>query len=874
MQKIISIQMISVMFFSLFQTLPHNQTITPNSSNPGVDITYEITVTAPPDAGITIKATYSGIISPLKLQIGYENFPNPTLDTLKDLEFSSLDGTNLSWSKTNDKTIEVIFTGNTIIANYAMDLTGNNDRVTKVSSIGGGLIGYDSFPLPSDQKINSVKVKFILPQPWTVISIYPEEGDWFEVKPFTFADLFLETKAADWYFGNVDFDQTKTYEDGFKVRVVGFKDFAYEHWNVYMGDTPLEEAFKSADFYHQTYVYLKQLYGEYPYSSILLVGPGYWQERSTYMRQQMVGWYRYEFIPHHMIHALFGMEGSRLSYSGRFYFLLQEGYATYSEGIMSSNIAGEPYWRGMLFERKFHYIRGLKFNNMKESSKPQYVLGFIVTYLMDQEIRIETNGQKGIDDLMVSLWNKYNTPNFARMSDEQVLETLQELTGNDWQRFYNQNVVNTNNLNVDRLDDLKEDFNAFLKIVSDTWYNGYPSMYFVSQEIVAAAGDFDMGVRMQSRDNLTKFTKSALQRMDTSQTDLTEKDVEDVLQQITGKNHSDFFEFYRDQGFEVELSEINEYIKTYTNKEDGMDNAVKLSPNTFPLGKSTLVNGELVDSDFTSAKELNLQVTVFKNPTGMSDMGNLITGSGVSYRFSNEFTDCGDGSACTNYIFSLPKLLIGDKTYTFFNINVPKDDAGIMKFSFFAKNEEPTTNDWLGGFIGTQKVTFQSSSTFNFKPESYDQIVNYGDLSLEEIQNLLNNISSTGLNNSSDYSNSTVTLKDLGIQIDGDASDWPLISPLITDSEDSGPYDFKSLYAFLDEKYLYLRIDPYGSFSTDVPVHFALDIVGVGEKNSTWQASTDPNDRVNVYLFPIVNNAPQFDQGKKYQGRINASIFE
>lgn len=82
-----------------------------------------------------------------------------------------------------------------------------------------------------------------------------------------------------------------------------------------------------------------------------------------------------------------------------------------------------------------------------------------------------------------------------------------------------------------------------------------------------------------------------------------------------------------------------------------------------------------------------------------------------------------------------------------------------------------------------------------------------------------------------------------------------MLSPLATDLKDSGSYDFKSLYAFLGEKYLYLRIDPYGSFSTDVPVHFAFDIVVEGEKNATWQAATSANDLANVYLM----------QGKQYR---------
>lgn len=742
MQKIIAIHMISVIFVSLFQSLPHTQTIPSHISSQGVDITYEVTITAPPDAGIKIKATYSGITSPLRLQIGYENWPDPTIDILKDMQFSSLDGKLLSWSSIDSKTIEVVAQEDSITANFTIDLAKTGQRGTKVSTIGGVLSGYEVFPLPIDQPINNIKVKFILPQPWKAISFFPLVGDLFEVVPITYADLSLETKAADWYFGNVDFDQTKNYEDGFKIRVVGFKYFSYEHWDVYMGDTPLDEAFKSADFYHETYLKLKEIFGDYPYNNILLVGPGYWQTRSTYMRQQMVGWYRYEYIPHHMIHAYFGMQGSKTGFSGRTFLLLGEGYTTYSEGIMSAIIAEAPYWRGMMYERKFHYIRGIKFNNLNDNSNQDYVLGFIVTYLMDQKIRSETDGQKGIDDLMAMLWHKYNTPNFAWISDEQFLETLKELTGHDWYDFYNENMINTNHLDVDQLDNLKGDFGSFLNLISDTWYNGYPSMYFISEEIVAAAGNFDMDVRLQSR-NLLKFSLIALEQMDKTQKDLTEADVEAVLQQITGKDHSDFFEFYRNQGFEIDLNEINNYVKTYTFKMGGMDNAVKLFPNEFPLGKSTFVIGELVDSDFASAKELGLQVIVFKKPSGMVDMRQVISGSGVSNQFSQEFTDCDDGSSCIVYFYNLPKIIIGDKVYTFFTINLPKDDAGVLKFSFWAKNAEPSIDDGLGGFVGTQKVTFQNDSTFNFKPESYVQIVSYGDLSSEQVQNLLKNNTAT-----------------------------------------------------------------------------------------------------------------------------------
>ncbi|MCX6056505.1 MAG: PKD domain-containing protein [Chloroflexi bacterium] len=135
-------------------------------------------------------------------------------------------------------------------------------------------------------------------------------------------------------------------------------------------------------------------------------------------------------------------------------------------------------------------------------------------------------------------------------------------------------------------------------------------------------------------------------------------------------------------------------------------------------------------------------------------------------------------------------------------------------------------------------------------------------------------ISEVPVINTNDSTVSLSAFSDLAIILNGDASDWPMVSPLATDLEDSGPYDFKSLYAFSDEKYLYLRIDPNGSFSTDVPVHFAFDIIGVGEKNLRWKVTTEPNNLVNVYLSPVVNKVPQIDLRKKYQGFGLDKVFE
>jgi len=683
---------------------------TPVSS--GIDITYEINANLIPEPEIKVKATYLNITTfPFRVEV------SPILSVIKDLQFSSPDGKILTWKEISDRVIEVNTASNSVVANYSMNLT-ETDRETRVSAIGGGLNGYEAFLIPSWQKINSIKVKITVPEPWAVVSAYPKEGNFFVIKPYTFEDLASEIHGSAWAFGNIDFDYTKTYDDGFEIRVVGFKYFDYGHWSVYMDDTPLEEALKCADFYYKTYLKIKEIYGEFPLPKLLLIGSQYWQPGNTYLRQSLLGWYRYEAIPHHMLHPFFPTRINFDGYLGSFGFFLTEGYPTYSEGIMTAEITNDPMWRGMLYERKFHYLRGNKFNTMEQFSRC-YVLGFIVTYLMDKEIRRETNNQKGIHDLMVGIWKKYSSPNFVWVSDEQVLGTLKEITGHDWHWFYEQNVIKTDKLNVAELDDLKEDFKLFLKAVSGYWYNGYQSMYFVGQEIVAAAGDFDQNVRMQNPMNISPnigdFAIAAHRYKDVTQADLTEKDIEEILHQITGKDHSDFFEFYHSQGFDVDPKEITEYVKTFTFVSDMIDSSIKLIPNTFPIGKSTNVIGEIVDNDFGKSEELLLQVQVYNKPFGLNEIKDLITGKGVSYQDSYEFPDC------TNNLFNLPKIEIGDKTYTFFTINLP-EDAGVIRFSFLAS--KGSFDSYTDDFIGTKKVRFQSESTFHFKPESFKLVDN------------------------------------------------------------------------------------------------------------------------------------------------------
>jgi hypothetical protein len=687
---------------------------TPVSS--GIDITYEINVTVPPEAKISVIATYKNVSSPLVLSISYSNYPERlgSLDNMKNLELCDEQGKNLSWRKIDYRMLSVDNATGEIKAKYEMDPGSSGDRTTKVEMFGGVIKGLESFLLP-ESDISSIKVKINVPTPWSVVSVYPKVDDWFTLQPYVFQDLRQEMLNSAYFFGVIDYDKTKQYEDGFEIRVVGFKYQDYEHWNVYSGGTPLDEALRSADDYYSVYRWLKNKFGEYPLPKLLLVGSDYWQGGGSAIIQMPMPWFRFEESCHAPIHAYFGLECSRIISSGSFFPAFKEGYTTYSEGFLASEISGQDFWKGALYERKFQYIRGKKYQRTEEDSWAMYVAGFLQVFLMDKEIRRETSNTKNINDLMVAVWHKFNGPNLVTVSDEQILGTLKELTGNSWQWFYDKYITSQGQLDASQLDDLKPFFDDFLEVYANLWYGGKKSPFFITQELVTSAGHFTFDVRVQDPmtwgPNIADFVLAARKYKDISKSDLTERDIEEILHLITGKDHTDFFEFYKEQGYTVDPREITDYVRQFSFVWRWNDNAVKLSPNAFPLGKSTNVIGEIVDQDFANSDELLLQVQVYDKPVGLTDIRDLITGKGVSYQGSQDFP------SCTNYFFNLPKAKIGDKTYTFFTINLPMD-AGVIKYYFSGQPFENPPSD----FIGLKKVKFQSGSTFWIKPSTYENI--------------------------------------------------------------------------------------------------------------------------------------------------------
>jgi len=683
----------------------------------GVTAEYTVTVTGPPDPSIRVRAKYSNLSAPLRLELGFQWDPNYTLEPLRDLQFESSDGSPLQYMQVDFRTIEIESAADSIIATYSIDLT-TSSQGTKVMSIGGTLAGAEAFLTPVNQTLSDATVSFILPEPWQVVSVHPQEGGRFTIEPLSFPDLALETRMSGWYFGNVDYDSTKTYDDGFQVRVVGFKYAPYRHWNAYLGGSALDQAIASADVYHDTYLWMKHSFGEFPFERMLLVGQDLWQSGITWMSQAPTGPDRSDTIMHHMLHSYFWNYPSRVVFNEAFYGLLSEGYATYLEGFGTSEITGDPVWRGMLYERKFHYLRGRKFGNLEQDAR-LYVIGFITNFLMDQGIKEATGGQQGINDLMAAIWTKYAGPNPVFVSDEEVLNIIEEITGRDWRSFYQHNILDTAHLDTSSLDILKDDFRIFLEAIANYWYNGYPSVYFLNQELVSAIGNLTMGVRFQPPlfstahvSPLMKFILEARRYRDLSQASLTEADIEEVLHRVTGKDHSDFFEFYDSLGFEVDPEDISKYLKTFSHIWQFTDKAVRMTPRIVSLGQSTSVTAEILDPDFANASHLSLQIIVYDPPIGMGSLTQLISGDGVSVSFEGSYED--EQGSGRMIFFNLPKRTSGEKAYTSFTINLP-EDAGVMRFYLHAKSGEPqqvTYEDWMGGFVGTKKVTFVDELTF------------------------------------------------------------------------------------------------------------------------------------------------------------------
>jgi len=108
----------------------------------------------------------------------------------------------------------------------------------------------------------------------------------------------------------------------------------------------------------------------------------------------------------------------------------------------------------------------------------------------------------------------------------------------------------------------------------------------------------------------------------------------------------------------------------------------------------------------------------------------------------------------------------------------------------------------------------------------------------------------------------------LAIRIDGLPNDWPAsLSPIVTDPPEGGEYDLAYVYAFQDQNYLYLRIDPYKPFPSHLSAQFTFEITATGKKTYHFQASIDPEDGKTVHLIPYTAAGQlAFEQQTMYEG--------
>ena len=692
--------------------------ITNQVKKSGVRITYEIYVKEPPQKEMNIKATFSNIKSPLVLDIGFMGrYKRPDLTYICNISFYDFLGKKLKWSVINNYTLKVFSDTTNVIGYYSINLTKGETRNTEVRGMGGIASGYTIFLVPTNQPVEKAKVKFILPHPWKVVSIYPYDGEWFNITPVNYLDLNLELKVSGWYFGKILFDHTLHYPDGFKIRVVAFDYMPLPFWNVYMNRTPLQQAIMIANDTYKIYKVVKRIFGGFPFKEIMLVGPDYWQAGLSYSVFSLMGWNYYNEIAHALIHCYEKGWPSRIVFSGTGHSLLREGIPTYAEAFVTAEALNDTIWKGLAYERMLQYLRSKYFGTLYTRNEKQYLLGLVYTYLLDNEIKRVTNNQKSLYDFLNLLWSKYKDVSYKKpviVTDDEILKILKELTGKDFSDFYKRNNLNPYNMSVEPFKRLRDIFNRYVDQVSKIIYNGHRSAYFINLELLSAKGNFNFNYGFMYSDNMLLFSKYAKTHYSISSRTLTKEDIISMLNNVTGKDHRNMFEFYRQFGFEIDPKDLTEYLRTYSVRTKFDANALKLSPHHITLNHTTKIFGEILNKDFANADRFYLQVGVYSLPEGIKNVTDLVRGEGVKYLFTHEGSY---GYGLINIsLFELPKIIRGNKTYTSFTLTYPYNDSGVIYWVFSAsyKHDKPCYN----GFIGTRKMYFQDSLLLLFEKKT------------------------------------------------------------------------------------------------------------------------------------------------------------
>ena len=426
------------------------------------------------------------------------------------------------------------------------------------------------FIFPAREEFSSIRVKFVVPAGWEIVTPYTFDGEYYVAKKTTTSLLndFLDRQQI--YMGPMRYYAERTAE-GCLIRFGQLR--ADENIQTLQSQDDVEAY---ADATARTVLALTEVFGENPYEVFAMYANfrrNDWRFPGTrYFGNGYQYWPegRWDELTGHTIFAWAGKGGNPLVMKEELaQGLLEDYYGQLLAWELFADCAyrAKMYWYFLMYSWMYdHRDRPLASYSGSTDEYEAYLRWEFISLLLDQQIRQSTGGKKTLTDALKWLYQKYGGS--GHVVDESDLEgAISAATGVDLTAVFSTYVYGDAELPVySYLASYRQDFidyvPRFEQLRHHDYAQGHVVALLIDTVLAAALGEH---LVFTLREGLAEgFAQEILQRFTVDE--LSEADVTAVLSEMTGEDCSDFFRAWSETYGPLDIEQARAWLEDYAHK--------------------------------------------------------------------------------------------------------------------------------------------------------------------------------------------------------------------------------------------------------------------------------------------------------------------
>ncbi|KXA98009.1 hypothetical protein AKJ37_01740 [candidate division MSBL1 archaeon SCGC-AAA259I09] len=572
----------------------------------------------------------------------------------REIKVWSEDGDPLPWKWKDGKIKLTDGIPSDFVVSYSVDAL-NIDRAGERSDVVFSLfrpkriffVAGDVFLLPNEEPSQST-VDFSLPRGMKVYSSLPKKGSKFVAEADLWGNKLYDFQKSLFVGGRPIFHLSHITEWGDNYVFILFaRDRISSAWRPFYGNTPWEEAEKYMEKTEKIAKYCREnVFGPLPKHKVLFFPES---EISDYPDvKEATDWFHHmqvwprnskPQIAHHFIHQyVFRSTQSKLAFGdvpGEFW---SEGLATYLQQVVSTEAFSENYHRGRIFEFFFFDERGRKFG-IRENPSHGYNISALKMYLLDRYIKRKTDNRKSLLCFTKKLWSRVENIREPRHISGETLSDILEKVVSGSNKDYLSKLANKKSFNRENFEILLPYFKSYVNWVSEEyfWNN---KLLFLAYLDIASAKSWPHGATMRfhfdyfKEKALTPF-KKYLKNL--NKQNFSRKDIINALEAATDNDHSGFFEFWENLGYELDPKSLTP-LRTWNLQTEklgeflssGRDSAGTLETEHYLAGFKQKARAILDRKDDDGEIVIEVSLRNFDNYPPLKEARNALKGENIT----------------------------------------------------------------------------------------------------------------------------------------------------------------------------------------------------------------------------------------------------